>query len=100
METNPELFGFDGFGIGLIWTMNPGLENLDLTDMDTWTGLDKIWIKRKMNPGPETGFKARTKYGIYSCPFLSFLRIENRAKIKRYIFCSGNLDFRAKTLKE
>ena len=39
--------------------------------MDIWPDLDKIgldgqiWIKRKMNPGPETGFKARTKYGVY-----------------------------------
>ena len=54
-----------------------------------------------MNPGPETGFKAwkfgfkaRTKYGVYSYPSLPFLRIENRAKIKIHVFCSGNLDFR------
>ena len=60
-----------------------------------------------MNPGLETGFKARkfgfkagTKYGVYSCPFLPFLRIENRAKIKRHVFCSKNLDFREKPLKE
>ena len=60
-----------------------------------------------MNPGLETGlkawkfgFKAQTKYGVYSCPSLPFLRIENRAKIKRHVFCSGNLDFREKTLKE
>ena len=60
-----------------------------------------------MNPGPETGlnarkfgFKARTKYGVYSCPSLPFLRIKNRAKIKRHVFCSENLDFREKTLKE
>ena len=60
-----------------------------------------------MNSGPETrlnarkfGFRARTKYGVYSCPSLPFLRIENRAKIKRHIFCSGNLDFGEKTLKE
>ena len=70
---------------------NPELENLDLTDMDTnqnWTKRrnrleppgSKIWIRRtkfglygKMNPGPETGlnarkfgFKARTKYGVYT----------------------------------
>ena len=47
---------------------------LDLTDIDqNWTGLGQIWIKRKLNPGPETGlkaqkfgFKARTKYGVYT----------------------------------
>ena len=46
---------------------------LDLMDMDqNWIELGQIWIKRKMNPGPETGFKAwkfgfkaRTKYGVY-----------------------------------
>ena len=60
--------------------------------MDTWTDLDKIgpldkiWIIWKMNPGPETGLKARTKYGVYSCPSLPFLRIENRAKIKDTYF--------------
>ena len=53
-----------------------------------------------MNPGLETGFKAWTKYGVYSCPSLPFLRIENRAKIKRHVFCSRNLDFGEKTLKE
>ena len=60
-----------------------------------------------MNPGPETGlnarkfgFKARTKYGVYSCPSLPFLRIENRAKIKRHVFCSEIWIFREKTLKE
>ena len=60
-----------------------------------------------MNPGPETGlkvqkfgFKARTKYGVYSCPSLPFLRIENRAKIKRHVFCSKIWIFREKTLKE
>ena len=93
--------------------MNPGLENLDLTDMDTWTDLDKIgpldkiWIIQKMNPGPKTGlnaqkfgFKALTKYGVYSCPSLPFLRIENRAKIKRHVFCSKISIFKEKTLKE
>ena len=70
--------------------LDPGLENLDLKDMDTWTDLDKIWIKRKMNPGPETGLKARTKYDVYSCPSLPFLRIENKAKIKRHVICSKN----------
>ena len=60
-----------------------------------------------MNPGPETGlkarkfgFKARTKYGVYSCPSLLFLRIENRAKIERHVFCSEIWIFREKTLKE
>ena len=82
------------------------LENLDLTDMDIRTDLDKIepldkiWIIQKMNLGPEIGLKARTKYGVYSCPSLLFLRIENRAKTKRHVFCSGNLDFWEKTLKE
>ena len=59
------------------------------TDSDPRTrkfGFDRyghIWIIWKMNPRPETGlktrkfeFKARTKYGVYSCPFLPFLRIE------------------------
>ena len=48
-----------------------GLKNLDWTDKIGLIG--KIWIKRKMNPGPEIGFKAwkfgfkaRTKYGVYS----------------------------------
>ena len=77
----------------------------------TWTfGFNRygqIWIKRKLNPGPETGLKARkfgfkagTKYGVYSCPSLPFLRIENRAKIKRHVFCSKIWIFREKTLKE
>ena len=66
--------------------MDLGFENLDLTDMDTWTDLDKIWIKRKMNPRPETGLKAWTKYGVYSCLSLPFLRIENRAKMKNTYF--------------
>ena len=88
---------------------NPRLENWTEMDKRKWIGLirktyldpelgyldltDKIWIKRKMNPGPETGFKAwkfgfkaRTKYGVYSCPSLPFLRIENRAKIKDTYF--------------
>ena len=38
---------------------------MDLTDIDTWTDLNKIWIKQKMNPGPETGLKTRTKYDVY-----------------------------------
>ena len=36
--------------------------------------------------GLKLGFKARTKYGVYSCPSLPFLRIENRAKIKDTYF--------------
>ena len=43
-----------------------GLENLDLTDIDTWTGFGQIWIKRKINLGPETRLKAQTKYGVYT----------------------------------
>ena len=50
---------------------------LDLTDMDqNWTELGQIWIKRKLNPGLETGlkaqkfgFKARTKYGVYTIQY-------------------------------
>ena len=76
-----------------------------LTDLDldwfgqNWTGFGQIWIKRKMNPGPETGLKARTKYDVYSCPSLPFLRIKNRAKTKRHVFCSGKMDFKEKCLK-
>ena len=62
--------------------MDFGLENLDLTD--------NIGLIEKQNLGPETGLKAWTKYGVYSCLFLPFLRIENRAKTKRHVFCSGN----------
>ena len=43
-------------------TWTPGLENLDLTDMDTWT-------ERKTDSDPRTwkfGFKAQTKYGVYT----------------------------------
>ena len=43
-----------------------------------------------LNPRPETGHKTRTKYDVYNCPSLPFLRIENRAKTKRHVFCSGN----------
>ena len=39
------------------------------------------------NRTQEFGFKVRTKYGVYSCLSLPFLRIENRAKIKRHVFC-------------
>ena len=80
---------------GLETKLGPLTQNLDLTDNG------QIWIKRKMNPRPEIGlkawkfgFKARTKYGVYSCPSLPFLRIENRAKIKRHVFCSERLDFK------
>ena len=78
----------------------------DLTDMDqNWTELGQIWIKRKLNPetglkAQKFGFKARTKYSVYSCPSLPFLKIENRAKIKRHVFCSEIWIFREKTLKE
>ena len=70
--------------------------NLDWMDMDTWTDLEN-------RLGPRTrkfGFKVRTKYGVYSCLSLPFLRIENRAKIKRHVFCSKIWIFREKTLKE
>ena len=53
---------------------------LDLMDMDqNWTELGQIWIKRKLNPGPETrlkaqkfGFKARTKYSVYIHHLLTY----------------------------
>ena len=85
-------------------------DNLDWTEDETWTN--------DSYPGPETGhetpnsldltdmdldkfgFKARTKYGVYSCPSLPFLKIKNRAKIKRHVFCSGILDCREKALKK
>ena len=52
-----------------------------------------IWIRQTkldLNLGPETRLKARTKYSVYSCPSLPFLRIENMTKIKRHVFCSKN----------
>ena len=62
--------------------------------------LDKFGLNGKMNPGPETGLKAQTKYDVYSCPSLPFSRIENRAKIKKIHILFGKLDFREKILKE
>ena len=51
----------------------------------TWTfgfnGYGQIWIKWKLNPGPETGlkarkfgFKARTKYSVYNNAVVSACR--------------------------
>ena len=58
------------------------LENLDYTD--------EIGLNRNLDPKPEIGYKSWTKYGVYSCPSLLFLRIENRAKTKRHVFCLRN----------
>ena len=71
--------------IRLNWTKGIGLpDSLDLkekTKLEPRTRYmiqdpDKIWIK------------GRTKYGVYSCPSLPFLRIKNKEKIKRHVFCS------------
>ena len=58
--------------------------------------LDEILLntrKEKIDPGLETGYKTRTKYGVYSCPTLHILRIENRVKTKRHVFCSRKVEF-------
>ena len=62
--------------------------------------MDKFGLNGKWVLDPRIGLKARTKYSVYSCPSLPFLKFENRVKIKRHVFCSGNLDFGEKILKE
>ena len=71
IASNPRLENWTELDMDQNWTgsetkLGPLTQNLDLTDNG------QIWIKRKMNPGPETGFKAwkfgfkvRTKYGVY-----------------------------------
>ena len=61
-------------------------QNLDCTENESWTP------EQDSRPGQNTVSTV--------APFCTFLRIENRAKIKRHVFCSKNLDFGEKTLKE
>ena len=39
---------------------DPGLENLDMTD------IGKFGLNGKRIPDPRTGLKVRTKYGVYN----------------------------------
>ena len=49
LSINPEPEQLDCMDMDQNWTerktdLDPGLKNLDLTDMDTWTDLDKIGL--------------------------------------------------------
>ena len=63
-----------------------------------WT----IWTENGQKDlyfGSETRYETRIKYGVYSCPSLHILRIENKAKTKKNVFYSGKMDFGEKSLK-
>ena len=88
-------FGFDGYG-HLDWY------GQNLRPRTRKFGFYEKWIPDPKQDSMLKNLDLRPGQNTVSivAPFLPFLRIENRAKIKRYIFCSKNLDFGEKTLKE
>ena len=66
------------------------IQNITLIANDSKLfGFDGYGLIRENRLGTRTrkfGFKVQTKYGVYSCPSLPFLRIENWAKIKDTYF--------------
>ena len=58
----------------MLYNMNPSYKQTQTWRLDC--------MDMYLDPAPEIGYKIWTKYGVYSCPSLNILRIENRAKTK------------------